>query len=170
MSALSHLWLEDEDPRDLMRWVVAGTIVVAVHAAAIAGYLLWHQPTEEIGDDTNVVTFELAPIDSTPDAEARDVAPAPETTIESKAVPQPQDKPPEQEAKVEPPPPDDTPAAIPQPLPKPPEKVEEARPPAPITAQRVKGGAPRIEPSWQSDPGQAPAAIQALSGRSSIAQ
>ena len=112
--------------------------------------MLWHQPTEEIGDDTNVVTLEATPIDSTPDAEARDVAPAPETTIESKAVPQPQDKPPEQEAKVEPPPPDDTPAAIPEPLPKPPEKVEEARPPAPITAQRVKGGAPRIEPSWQS--------------------
>lgn len=35
-------------------------------------------------------------------------------------------------------------------MPKPPEKVEEARPPAPITAQRVKGGAPRVEPSWQS--------------------
>ena len=38
MSALSHSWLEDEDPRDLMRWAAAGTIVVAVHAAAIAGY------------------------------------------------------------------------------------------------------------------------------------
>ena len=150
MSALLPSWLEDDNPRDLMRWGVAGTIVAAVYAAAIAGYVLWHHPTEEIGDDADVVTLELAPIDSTPDAEARDVAPAPETMIESNAVPQPQDKPPEQEAKVEPPPPDDTPTAVPEPLPKPPEKVEEAKPPAPITAQRVKGGAPRIERSWQT--------------------
>ena len=150
MSALLPSWLEDDNPRDLMRWGVAGTIVAAVYAAAIAGYVLWHHPTEEIGDDADVVTLELAPIDSRPDAEARDVAPAPETTIESNAVPQPQDKPPEQEAKVEPPPPDDTPTAVPEPLPKPPEKVEEAKPPAPITAQRVKGGAPRIERSWQT--------------------
>jgi protein TonB len=149
MSSLSHSWLDEDDPRDLIRWGVAGTIVVGIHAAAVAGYLFWHQPTVEIGDDSDIVTLELAPIDSTPDAEARDAAPAPETMIESKAAPQPQEKPPE-ETKVEPPPPDNTPEAMPEPAPKPPEKVEEARPPAPITAQRVKGGASQIEPSWQS--------------------
>lgn len=87
MSALLPSWLEDDNPRDLMRWAVAGTIVAGIYAAAIAGYVLWHQPTEEIGDDAEVVTLELAPIDSTPDAEARDVAPAPETMIEFEGSP-----------------------------------------------------------------------------------
>ena len=70
--------------------------------------------------------------------------------IESKAVPEPQKEKPTEDVKVEQQPPDQTPAIIPEPVVKPPEKVEEARPPAPVTAQRVKGGAPRIEPSWQS--------------------
>jgi protein TonB len=151
MSAPAPWWIEDDGPRDIVRWIVAGAIVLGVYAGAVGAYVLWQPPTTEIGDDTDAVTLELAPIDSTPDAEAKDVAPAPETMIESKAEPQPQDKPPEpEETKIEPPPPDNTPDAVPEPKPKPPEKVEEARPPAPMTAERVKGGAPRIEPSWQS--------------------
>jgi len=150
MSVFSS-WLEDYNPRDVARWAAAGTVVTGTYAAAIAGYLFWHQPTVEIGDESDVVTVELAPIDSTPDAVARDVAPAPQTMIESKAVPQPQEKPPQPEvSKIVPPPPDDTPATIPEPLPKPPDKVEQARPPAPRTAEQVKGGAPRVEPSWQT--------------------
>jgi periplasmic protein TonB len=149
MIALSPSWLEDEGPRDLLRWAVAAAIVLSIHAGAVAFYLFWHQPEGEIGDAAAVVTVELAPIDSTPDAEQRDVAPAPETMIESKAVPEPQKEKPTEEVKIEQPP-DETPAIIPQPVVKPPEKVEQARPPAPVTAQRVTGGAPRIEPSWQS--------------------
>jgi len=149
MTALSPSWLEDESPRDLFRWTMAAAIVLGIHAGAVACYLFWHQPEEEIGADAVIVTVELAPIDSTPDAEQRDVAPAPETMIESKAVPEPQKEKPTEEVKVEQPP-DETPTIIPEPAVKPPEKVEEARPPAPVTAQRVKGGAPRIEPSWQS--------------------
>ena len=149
MTALLLSWFEDDSPRDLFRWAAAAAVVVGIHAGAIAFYLSWHQPEEDIGDDAPVVTVELAPIDSTPDAEQRDVAPAPETMIESRAVPEPQKEKPTEEVKVEQPP-DETPAIIPEPVVKPPEKVEEARPPAPVTAQRVKGGAPRIEPSWQS--------------------
>jgi len=149
MTALSPSWLEYESPRDLFRWTLAAVIVLGIHAGAVAFYLFWHQPEEEIGDDAVVVTVELAPIDSTPDAEQRDVTPAPETVIESRAVPEPQKEKPTEEVKVERPP-DETPAIVPEPVVKPPEKVEEARPPAPVTAQRVKGGAPRIEPSWQS--------------------
>lgn len=141
-------WFEDDDPRELSRWAMAAAVVLGIHGALIAGYLVWHQP-EDIGDDAADITVELAPIDTTPDAQARDVTPALETMIEAKAVPQPQEKPPE-ETKIEPPPPEEAPEVIPQPPPKPPEKIEEARPPAPITAERVKGGAPRIEPSWQS--------------------
>ena len=47
----------------------------------LAYFLAWQQP-EEIGDDTEAITVELAPIDSTPDAVARDDAPAPETMVE----------------------------------------------------------------------------------------
>lgn len=149
MTALLLSWFEDDSPRDLFRWAAAAAVVVCIHAGAIAFYLSWHLPEEDIGDDAPVVTVELAPIDSTPDAEQRDVAPAPETMIESRAVPEPQKEKPTEEVKVEQPP-DETPAIIPEPVVKPPGKVEEARPPAPVTAQRVKGGAPRIEPSWQS--------------------
>ena len=39
MSLLTLSWLEDESPRDLVRWAVAGAIVVGIHAGAIA-YLL----------------------------------------------------------------------------------------------------------------------------------
>jgi protein TonB len=48
-------------------------------------------------------------------------------------------------------PPDEAPAEVPLPVEKPPEKVQNSPPPAPGTAQRVKGGAPKIEPSWQGN-------------------
>ena len=49
------------------------------------------------------------------------------------------------------PPPEPAPSAIALPEEKkPPVQVEEQRPPAPVTAAPVKGGAPRIEPSWES--------------------
>jgi len=148
MTALASAWFEDQQPRDYLRWAAAAAVVLGIHAGALALYLQSHQP-EEIGEDASVVTVELAPIDSTPEAEQRDVAPAPETMVESKAIPEPQQEKPPEEMKVEQPP-DETPSVIPEPTPKPPEKVEEARPPAPRTAQRAKGGAPRVEASWQS--------------------
>jgi periplasmic protein TonB len=149
MRSLTQSWFEEESPRDLMRWVVAAAVVVAVHAGAIAFYIFWHQPEAEIGDDAAIVTVELAPIDSTPDAVARDDAPAPETMIESKALPEPQKEKPREELKLEQPP-DETPSLVPTPVVKPPEKVESSPPPAPRTAQQVKGGAPRVEASWQT--------------------
>lgn len=148
MTAFALPWFEDENPRDLLRWAAAAAIVVGIHAGAIAYFVAAHQP-EEIGDDVEAVTVELAPIDSTPDAVASDVAPAPETMIESKALPQPQEEKPHEETKVERPP-DEAPAIVPEPVAQPPKQVEQAQPPAPRTAQQVKGGAPRIELSWQT--------------------
>ena len=81
MTAISLGWFEEEEPRDFVRWGTAAAIVLGVHAAAIAFYLVSHQP-EEIGDDASAVTIELAPIENTPDAVERDVTPAPETMIE----------------------------------------------------------------------------------------
>ncbi len=148
MSVFTSSWFEDENPRDLLRWAVAAAVVVGIHAGAVAYFLAHHQP-EEIGDAANVVTVELAPIDSTPDAVERDVAPAPETMIESKPLPEPQKEKTPEELKVEQPP-DETPALVPMPVAKPPEKAEDSPPPAPRTAQQVKGGAPQIETSWQT--------------------
>jgi periplasmic protein TonB len=110
--------------------------------------LATNQP-DQIGDSGAVVSIELAAIDSTPDAVEEDVAPAPETMVESQPVPDlPSEKPPD-ELMVEQPP-DETPTLEPTPLPKQPEKVENMPPPAPRTAQQVKGGAPAVDPSWQA--------------------
>jgi periplasmic protein TonB len=148
MTAISLGWFEDEQPRDLMRWGAAAAIVLGVHVAAVAFYLVSHQP-EQIGGDDFEVAIELAPIDNTPDATERDVTPAPETMVESKALPKPPDTQPPEE-KVEQVPPEETPTIVPEQTEKPPEKVEEPKPPAPVTAQRAKGGAQQIATAWEN--------------------
>jgi protein TonB len=143
-------WSDDRDPRTILRWSAAAALVVSLHGALIAGYLVWHRPGEEIGDLTAVVTVDLAPIDSVADANQRDIAPGPEDMVEQNPVPE-ADKQPDQPKIEEPPPPPATTADIALPEPKPPEKVEEERPPAPRTIARVEGGAPRVAPSWQAE-------------------
>ena len=145
MSAFAY---EDASPRDLVRWAIAGLIVVGVHAGVIAYFLATHE-ADEIGEYSDVMSVELAPIDSTPDAAEQDVAPAPETMVESQPVPDlPNEKPPD-EITVEQPP-DEALTLVPTPLEKQPEKVDDTPPPAPRTAQQVKGGAPAVDPSWQA--------------------
>jgi periplasmic protein TonB len=140
---------EEESPRDLLRWAIAGVVVVGVHAAVV-GYCLSRPEQPVIGDDTDTITVELAPIDSTPNALESDVAPAPETMVEAKPLPDlPQEKPQPEEPKLEQPS-DEAPALVPIPAAKPPQKVEDSPPPAPVTAQQAKGGAPHVEASWQS--------------------
>ncbi|HXQ82868.1 MAG TPA: energy transducer TonB [Xanthobacteraceae bacterium] len=129
MTALALTWFEDEDPRDLRRWALAAAVVVGVHLAAIGAYLYVHAP-DEIGDDTSIVSVELSPDAS--DVDQPEIAPQPEV----------------QEKLVEAPPPDESQTVVaPQPEEKP---VEEKKPPAPPMAARVKGGAPRVEASWQT--------------------
>jgi periplasmic protein TonB len=148
MSAPTFTSFEDWSLRDVLRWAIAGAVVIGIHAGAVAYVLVTHQP-DEIGAISDVVTVELTPIDWTPDAVESDVAPAPETMVESQPLPDlPNEKKPD-DVKMEQPP-DETPALVPTPEVKPPEKVEDSPPPAPRTAQQVKGGAPSIEPSWQT--------------------
>ena len=130
MTALALSWFEDEDPRDLRRWAIAAAIVVAVHLTAIAAYVFIHEP-DEIGDDSSVVAVELAPIDDTVDQP--EVAPVPE----------------QQQKEVERPPPEIAPVVA-MPEPKPLEQDQQTKPPTPAMAARTKGGAPRVEPSWQT--------------------
>jgi protein TonB len=146
MSALS--WHDDRSPRELVRWAIAAAVVLGVHAGVLTYFMAVHEP-DIVGSNMDLVTVELAPIDSTPDAVERDLAPAPETMVESRPLPdlpKPQEQPQEQ-VKLERPP-DEAPAEVPLPVEKPPEKVQDSPPPAPITAQQVKGGAPKVEPTW----------------------
>jgi protein TonB len=150
MTARTVSFFEDRSSRDFLRWSVAAGIVVGVHAALVGGYLLWHHPDQEIGDDTAVVAIELAPIDSVADANQRDVAPGPEDMVEQKAVPEVEKQPDEPTVDEPPPPPAVSMPDVAVPEQKPPEKVEQERPPAPRTTARVTGGAPRVEPTWQA--------------------
>lgn len=150
MTARTLTWFEDDDPRSLLRWSAAAATVVCVHAALIAGYMLWHQPEQEIGDDVSIVTFELAPIDSIVDAKQRDVAPGPEDMVEQKAVPDVEKEPDQPKVEQPPPPPAVTMPEVALPEQKPPEKIEQEQPPAPRTTARVIGGAPRVEPTWEA--------------------
>jgi protein TonB len=146
--SISASWHHETRAGELARWTFAALVVVGVHAGALIYFLSVHDP-DIVGSNQDIVTVELAPIDATPDAVEQDLAPAPETMVESAPLPDiPQPKPPE-DTKVERPP-DEAPAEIPLPVEKPPEKAQTAPPPAPITAQKVKGGAPTIEPSWQT--------------------
>jgi periplasmic protein TonB len=133
MTALSLPWFEEEGPRDLRRWALAAAIVVGIHAGAIGGYVFFHRP-EEIGDATSPVAFDLAPSDDTVDQP--EIAPVPEQ--EAKQVEEP------------PPPPEPSQAVVAPVEEPPPQPVEQPRPPTPAVPARVKGGAPRIESSWQT--------------------
>jgi periplasmic protein TonB len=130
MTALALPWFEDEDPRDLRRWAMAALIVFGIHAGGVAGYLYVHQP-EEIGDASSPFALDLAPADDSIDQP--EVAPVPE----------------EQRKEVEQQPPEPSQAVI-----APPEEqqppIEQAKPPTPAVPARVKGGALRVEPSWQT--------------------
>lgn len=135
MSALTLPWFEDEDPRELRRWAIAAAVVLGVHLGGVGLYAYLHRP-DEIGDDTSPITIDLTPSDDTVDQP--EIAPVPES--QPKTVDQP------------PPPPPETSEAVMEPQePPPPQPVQETKPPSPAVPARVKGGAPRIAPSWQTE-------------------
>ena len=178
MSALTLPWFEDEDPRDLRRWAIAAAIVLGVHLGGIGLYAYLHQP-EEIGDDTSPIAIELTPSDDTIDQP--EIAPAPESQPKmveqpppppadtSEAVMEPQEPPlqpvdqpevaaipesqptPVEQAPLLPPDASQAVAKPQEPTPPRPTPVQQTRPPSPAVPPRVKGGAPRIAPSWQTE-------------------
>jgi periplasmic protein TonB len=149
MTTVTLPWFEDEDPRDLGRWAIAAAIVLSVHVGGFGLYAYLHQPVE-IGDDTSPITIDLTPSDDTIDQP--EIAPVPES--QPKPVDQPPPPPPEtSEAVVEPqePPPPQPVQEIKPPSPARPAPVQETRPPSPAAPPRVKGGAPRVAPSWETE-------------------
>jgi periplasmic protein TonB len=138
MTASSLTWFDDDEPRDLRRWVFAALVVLGIHLAAVAAYVYVHKP-DEIGDDTTPIAVDFSPTDDTVDQP--EVMPVPEQ-------PPPQaEKPP-----PPPPPPPPEPQAVAAPeTPPPPPKVEEQKPPpTPAMPARSKGGAPHIAPAWRT--------------------
>ena len=133
MTALALPRFEDDDPRDLRRWAIAAAIVFAIHAGAVGGYVFFHRP-DEIGDANAPLAFDLAPSDDTIDQP--EIAPVPEE--QPKQVEEP------------PPPPEPSQAVVAPPDEPPPQPIEERKPPTPAVPARVKGGALRVEPSWQT--------------------
>ena len=133
MTALALPWFEDEDPRDLRRWAIAAAIVLSIHFGAVAGYVFLHHP-DEIGDANSPLAVDLAPSDDTIDQP--EIAPVPEQ--QPKQVEEP------------PPPPEPSQAVVAPPDEPPPQPIEERKPPTPAVPARVKGGAMRVEPSWQT--------------------
>jgi protein TonB len=134
MNVSSLTWFDDEDPRDLRRWAIAAAIVLGIHAFVIAAYVYGHRP-DEIGDDTTPIAVDFSPTEDTIDQP--EVAPTPEQP------PPPAEQPP-------PPPPPEPQAVVAPETPPPPPKVEEQRPPTPPMPARTKGGAPHIQPAWET--------------------
>ena len=83
MTARALTWFEDDDPRDLVRWSVAAAVVVLIHAALVAGYLLWQQQSdEEPGDESSAIAIELVVPEIEMQEQARvDAPPPPQETI-----------------------------------------------------------------------------------------
>ena len=132
MTDLTLPWFEDEDPRDLRRWAIAAAIVFGIHAGAVGGYVFLHRP-DEIGDANAPLAIDLAPSDDTIDQP--EIAPVPE----------------EQSKQVEEPPPPEPSQAVVAPIEEPPPRpIEQPKPPTPAVPARVKGGALRVEPGWQT--------------------
>jgi periplasmic protein TonB len=115
-------WFEDDYSRDLKRWSFAAAVVVAIHAAALATYMFWHQPDVEIGDDAPIVSVDLTAPEIDQQEQAKVDAPTPPKETSQDAI---------------------------LPEENPPEKVEQTSP-APRTTVRTEASAPRIDPSWQS--------------------
>ena len=122
MAMPASSFFEESDRRDLARWVLAGAIVLAVHAALIGLYFTWYVPVQPIGDDAPVISIDIiAPeIDQIEQPKVEDPTPPQETTPDAIASEE-----------------------------KPPEKIEPTAP-APRTTVKTEASAPRIDPSWQS--------------------
>jgi protein TonB len=123
MTARALTWFEDDDPRDLIRWAVAASIVILIYAALIGGYLVWQQHADEdLGDESSAIAIEL----TVPEVEQQE------------------------QAKVDAPqPPQDTTPDVTLPEEKPPEKVQPTNP-SERSIERTDAYAPRIDPSWQT--------------------
>jgi len=123
VSAHALPWFEDDDPRELRRWLLAAFTVATCHAALIGGYMLWHPVQQDVGDETSAVAIEV-------------------TIAEAEQQEQPK-------VEEQPPPPPQVTTTDAVPEEQPPEKVTPPEP-SPRTTAKVEAQAPRVDTSWQT--------------------
>lgn len=97
----------------VLRWTVAGLMVVGLHVGGIVLALNWPQPREAPGDPPAAIMMELAPLAVAPEVPQQDIAPGPQM-VEAEEQPEPEPEKPVEE-KVEP---------QPEPTPEPPKETE----------------------------------------------
>jgi periplasmic protein TonB len=122
VTARTAAWFEDNDPRGVLRWLVAAAVVLTVHAAAIGGgyYFYGGWPPPILSDDSPTISFELTAAQVEQQEQPQVEAPTPPKETSPDAV-MPEEKPPEQ--------------------------VEQSSP-ATRTTVEEQAAAPRVDPSW----------------------
>ena len=132
MKALPIALLDERDHHEVVRWGIAGAVILAAHAALIATYLLLHKP-DPMAYGVPIVTVDLAPAPAAPEVAPLDVPP--EQQMEQ-AEQQPEQK---VETKIEEPPPvkPEVVTEVTPPKPKPKIEPEVKKPPAPKTTPRT---------------------------------
>jgi protein TonB len=145
---------DDDDPRELYRWALAGLIMLTAHLALVATFMLLRKP-DALPAGAPVVLVDLAPAPSAPTEQPLDLPPVVENVP---TPPQPveqevQPTPPEPEAL--PTPPEPQVAALPEPVPEPPPPVPAAEvvlptPPEKPVEEKVEPPKPREVPKREA--------------------
>ena len=128
MSATAILPSAGSPRSELLRWAIAGALVLMAHVGVFAGYWLSHPAQMQGIEQAPAVIIDLAPLTVAPTPEPQDLAPGPPTP-----PPQPEAQPLKREA-VEPPKPDIAPKIEPAPV-APLVTLPEPKPPAPPDAK-----------------------------------
>jgi len=130
------------DRDEIARWVATAALVLAVHAAAIAMVMRWHELIS--GDEGLAVVVDLEPYASPETQSTSDIAPGPPQQQAESFPPPPPEKREEKTEKIEPPPPALNPEVVvpPETLKPPDIPREEPKPPTPETT-----APPRPRPS-----------------------
>jgi protein TonB len=72
--------------RELMRWALAGAVVLAAHGGFAAGMMYWRD-TDDSDDPAAAIVIDLAPMPMTPTTDPTEIPPGPEQ-IQAEASPQ----------------------------------------------------------------------------------
>jgi protein TonB len=92
----------------VLRWTLAGLMVVGLHAGGIWLALNWPAAAEPPGDPPAAIMMELAPLAVAPEVPQQDIAPGPQM-VEAEEQPEPEPEKPVEEVKPEPEPPPEPP-------------------------------------------------------------
>jgi len=132
MKALPAALLDEHDHHEVLRWGIAGAVILAAHAALVATYLLLHKP-DPLAYGVPIVTVDLAPAPSAPEVAELNQPPVQQM---EQAEQQPEQK---VETKLEEPPPVKPEVVTEVAPPKPQPKIvpEVKKPPAPKTTPRT---------------------------------